>query len=383
MSNDLQHRDATPVAPAGGAMVQVNTGRVVQEVQAAMTVAKHFPRDVTGAAERIRKSCERRGLAAKAVYNYPRGDKRVTGPSIRLAEVMAQNWGNLDFGIIEIEQQEGESTVMAYCWDLETNVRQTKIFQVKHERHKKGGVVTHLRDPRDIYETVANQGARRMRACILGIIPGDIQEMALEQCSKTMAGSEKDVPIAQRIQKMVAAFAEFQVTPEMIERKVGYKLAVCNEYDLEDLRGIYTSLKDNMSGREDWFDLETTDAVESHREQARAAREGQQSEPAADPPEAAPDPPADEPSDEDKARAKAKVAEALGEEPPAIPDEVLLSDYRMVLDAAKTLKRVDELEKKAKGSCDPVTAEAVSEYCSKRREELRGKRKPEPEEERF
>jgi len=369
MSSDLVQGGA-PAGGNGGAMVQVNTGRVVQEVQAAMTVAKHFPRDIMASAERIRKSCERRGLAEKAVYNYPRGDKKVTGPSIRLAEVMAQNWGNLDFGIIEIEQSEGESTVMAYCWDLETNVRQTKIFQVKHERHKKGGVVTHLRDPRDVYETVANQGARRMRACILGIIPGDIQEVALEQCSKTMAGSDRDVPIAQRVQKMVAAFAEFQVTPEMIERRLGYKLAVCNEYDLEDLRGVYTSLKDNMSGREDWFDLETTDAVESHREQARAAREAEDNKPDKSPSPAESDPaPAEE----------AKGGDPPAESTPPIPDEVLVSDYRMVLDSAKTIKRVNELEAKSK-ELDSVTAAVVADLCEKRRAEIRGKKKPEPEE---
>ncbi|PWW19485.1 hypothetical protein DFO73_12055 [Cytobacillus oceanisediminis] len=64
---------------------------------------------------------------------------------------------------------------MAYAWDLETNVRQEKVFTVKHSRKAKGSI-TKLDDPRDIYELVANNGARRLRSYILGIIPGDIVE---------------------------------------------------------------------------------------------------------------------------------------------------------------------------------------------------------------
>jgi len=62
------------------------------------------------------------------MYQYPRGGQRVTGPSIRLAEAIAQNFGNLSYGIQELEQRNGESVAKAFCWDLETNVRQEKVF---------------------------------------------------------------------------------------------------------------------------------------------------------------------------------------------------------------------------------------------------------------
>ena len=81
--------------------------RQAQEVQAAMIVAKRFPRDEVMSHNRILNACKRRSLAERAVYEYPRGGENVTGPSIRLAEVMAQNWGNLDFGITELEQKNG------------------------------------------------------------------------------------------------------------------------------------------------------------------------------------------------------------------------------------------------------------------------------------
>ena len=161
-----------------GAVVHVEQNRAMQEVQAAMIVAKKFPRDQHAAYGRIMIACERSVLAVAASYSYPKGGTMVTGPTIRLAEVLAQNWGNMEFGIKELAQDKGSSEVQAFAWDLETNVRQSKTFVVPHKM-KAHGSFKALNDPRDIYEHVANMGARRLRACILGIIPGDIVDASV------------------------------------------------------------------------------------------------------------------------------------------------------------------------------------------------------------
>jgi hypothetical protein len=240
-----------------GGMVAVASSRQAQEVQAAMAIAKRFPRDEEQAFSAIMRACQRKGLAEAALYSYPRGGQQITGPSIRLAEALAQSWGNLDFGIIELEQRDGESTVMAYCWDLQTNTRQAKVFQVAHER-KAGGQIKRLDDPRDVYELVANQGARRMRSCILGVIPGDVIDAAIEQCEKTIKGGNKE-PLIDRIRIMATKFAEdFSVSVPMLEKKLGHKLDATNEQEMVLLRKIYTSLKDGMSSRDQWFELVDT-----------------------------------------------------------------------------------------------------------------------------
>jgi len=238
-----------------GGMITVASSRQAQEVQAAMAIAKRFPRDEQEAFSRIMQSCQRKGLAEAALYSYPRGGQQITGPSIRLAEALAQSWGNLDFGVVELEQREGESTVMAYCVDLQTNTRQTKVFQIAHERQTKAGGLVKLTDPRDIYEMVANQGARRLRSCILGVIPGDVIDAAVESCEKTMRGESKE-PLADRIRVMATRFLEdFQVSVQMLEKRLGHRLDAINESELVSLRKIYTSLRDGMSKREDWFTL--------------------------------------------------------------------------------------------------------------------------------
>lgn len=228
--------------------------RQAQEVQAAMVIAKKFPRNEAESFNRIMQACRRKTLAEQSMYEYPRGDTKVTGPSIRLAEAMAQSWGNMDFGIIELEQKHGESQVMAYAWDLETNTRQTKIFSVPHIRSTKRGNKV-LTDPRDIYELVANQGARRLRACILGVIPGDVIDAAIIQCNTTLMGNgEKN--LVDLIRDAVALFSQdYGVTVQMLEKFVGCKSESFSLNDLIRLKKVYTSLKDGMAKREDYFEM--------------------------------------------------------------------------------------------------------------------------------
>jgi hypothetical protein len=234
-------------------LAQSMSNREMEEVKGAIFMARQFPRNVFQAEQRILDACKRPSLAESAVYQYPRGGTKVSGPSIRLAEVLAQNWGNIDFGIKELEQREGESTVMAYAWDLETNTRQTKIFTVKHS-YKVKGKIKKLDDPRDIYEKVANDGARRLRSCILGVIPGDIVEKAVQQCQKTLVGAS-DKPLKDRVAEMLKYFKEkYKVTQEMIEAHFGYSVDSFTEVDLVSAKQIINSLRDGMSKVEDWFD---------------------------------------------------------------------------------------------------------------------------------
>lgn len=252
VKNPFQQTAVSEALP--NTMTEVKAQREASEIQAMVFMAKQFPRNQIQAADRILNACTRQTLADSAVYSYPRGGQNVEGPSIRLAEVLAQNWGNLDFGIRELSQENGVSTVEAYAWDLETNVRQAKVFQVAHKRMAKGGTKT-LTDPRDIYEIVANQGSRRLRACILSIIPGDIVEAALAQCSVTQAASVGATPeeIKETIRKLTATMGKFGITAENIQDRYQCRLEAIRPAQIVELRKIYTSLKDSMSKPSDWF----------------------------------------------------------------------------------------------------------------------------------
>ncbi len=229
--------------------------RAIAEVKAAVSMAMANPRQPVKSMDRILQECQRPTLAEQAVYAYPRGGQQVSGPSIRLAEALARNWGNLQFGVREIGRRDRESEVEAYAWDLETNTRASKVFTVPHSRDTKKGKVA-LTDSRDIYEMISNQGARRMRNAILSLIPGDVIDAAVKQCDETIKHA-MGAP-AEQITKMLAAFDELGVTKAQIERRLGHRLDAEStiSQELVTLRKIYTSVKDGYSQVGDWFEPE-------------------------------------------------------------------------------------------------------------------------------
>lgn len=239
---------------ANNAVANAESERAIQEVQAAMVIAKKFPRSQVQAMDSIINACTRPSLANSALYCYSRGGTEITGPSIRLAEAMAQQWGNMQYGIRELSSENGASTVEAFAWDIETNTRQVKTFQVPHARYSKSKGLTKLTDPRDIYEMIANQGARRLRACILGVIPGDVTEQAVKQCEVTQKANIEVSP--ESIKAMAEYFEEsFGVTKEMIEKRLQKRIEAINASQMLNLKRIVQSLKDGMSKPSDWFDV--------------------------------------------------------------------------------------------------------------------------------
>jgi len=241
---------ARTAAAASNAISEAANQREISEIQSAMVIAQKFPRDPRKSLDRVLMACARPTLANAATYNYSRGGSEVTGPSIRLAEALAQSWGNLQFGVRELDQREGESTVEAYAWDLETNTRASKVFQVPHIRFTKNGSYP-LTDPRDIYETVANSGSRRLRACILNVIPGDVVDAAVKQCDLTLKATAEVTP--ERLKSLLDKFGEFNVTRAQIEARIQRGLDSMTPSLLIQLGKIYNSLRDGMSATSDWF----------------------------------------------------------------------------------------------------------------------------------
>lgn len=290
--NDLNvfsnQRKEMTVASAATAIAAT---KQAQEVQARMVVAKKFPRDEEAAMQRILKSCQRPTLAESAMYSYPRGGTEVTGPSIRLAECLAQNWGNIEFGYTELERKQGESTVEAFAWDLETNTRQSKVFTVQHKRDKKNGS-QELTESRDIYELVANQASRRVRSCVLAIIPGDVIDAAIQQCEVTLKGGtmNNSMSLDELITDMILHFANYGVTEEMLSAYIGKNIEAFNDRDVVKLRKVYTSLKDGIVGSDYFLNRMKDSAAELQQKQEAAAQALPEEEPAAAAGEADPAP---------------------------------------------------------------------------------------------
>lgn len=251
MSKDLsEYGFSKPTrASAETNLMQSMEKRAEAEVQAAYIIAKKYPRNLDESDKRIQAACGRKMLAEQAMYEYPRGNTRVRGPSIRLAEVLAQAWGNIDCGVREISQNKGVSVAEAYAIDLETNTRVTKVFHAQHNRGGKNAKT--LTDSRDIYEAVANQGARRLRACILAVVPGDVVDYAVELCEETQRKNLGD--IREQVTKMKEAFLPYEITIDDITSEFGCSERGLTADHIIKLKRIFRSLKDGMGQPWDYF----------------------------------------------------------------------------------------------------------------------------------
>jgi hypothetical protein len=275
---------------------QQTQSRELAETQTKYLMAQRFPRDVVAAMDRILNTFTRPTLAEKSQYQFARGGTDIVGPSIRAAEAIAQGWGNMEQGFRELQRgvdAKGRpfSEVESYCVDLEGRSSKRLQFIVSHWRDTKSGGYA-LKDERDIYELIANQAQRRVRACILAMIPGDVTEAAMSQAEVTLKAKADVSP--EGIQKLVDTFDQLGVSKELIEKRIQRRVDAIQPAQVVSLKRIYASLRDDMSEPSDWFDIPKeapkAEGLEAVRAAAAAKRSGHASpHPAAAPAAADPE----------------------------------------------------------------------------------------------
>ena len=262
MENSLMNRQdngmAQQMMPSAMATQTMNSAqlatnaREIARIQGEIFMAKQFPRNSQQALVNIQAVCSRPSLANAAVYQYAKGGTQVYGPSIRLAEQLARCWGNVRSGWETQEDLPDHCVVRTYAYDVETNVQAERIFTVPMVRHTRQGDAK-LTDPRDRYEMCANQAARRLRACILEVLPVDIVDYAVDQCKQTIESNVKITP--ETGTQMVAAFQKFGVNKAQIEALIQRHLDALDARSYLRLQTIWTSLSDGTGKPEDFFDM--------------------------------------------------------------------------------------------------------------------------------
>lgn len=239
----LREETSTELAPTAHAAA------VQAEVQAAIIVAKKFPRNEDQAYQKLMRACQRTSFADDAIYSYPRGGTDIEGPSVNLAREAGRVWGNLEYGFAIVREDETERHIRGFAWDKETNTKNfaESSFKKLIFRKGKGNIVP---DERELRELTNKHGAILERNALLKTIPKDFIEDAMARCRETLKNQAAQDPDGAR-KRLILAFSEFSITPEMLERKLGHALAECTPAAIANLRKIYTSIKD---GNSTWAD---------------------------------------------------------------------------------------------------------------------------------
>lgn len=259
MSTDVAKRAEESIANLARTTIAsqataVETARAVAEVQAAAVLAQQMPRSIQRARADMLDACQQMALAERSFFSFRRAGSSVTGPSIHLARELARVWGNVDYGIKELRRDDsaGESEMLAYAWDLQTNARNSSTFIVPHRRDTKEGQKA-ITDLRDIYENNANAGARRVREAIFATLPVWFVEEAKATCRATLEhGGGK--PLAQRVAQLIDYFAgKFGVRQERLEDRLSRTSDVWDAHDVAALEVLGRSLHNGEVRVEDEF----------------------------------------------------------------------------------------------------------------------------------
>jgi len=275
---------------------QVEQARAIAEVRAAVMIAMDRPRDRTAAIAEMRELCSLMGLAERAFFRVKRGAEMVNGESIHLARELARIWGNVTYGVKELARNDtkGQSELLAFAWDLQTNARSEIAFIVPHVRGS-GDKRRTLTGTQEIYENNASFAGRRLREAIFAILPVWFKAEAAEICHETLAVGSGGKTKEQTIADLLKAFEGIGVTPAQLEKKRGLKIAEFTGKDVAALRVIFGSIKrEEVTVAEEFYDDDKPATPPANADAFEAASAGKASEPSPPEPQATPTPP-DEP----------------------------------------------------------------------------------------
>jgi hypothetical protein len=255
-------------ASVNAGAVSVEQERAVAEAQGQLTLAKRFPRDLTAAHAELMTACKSQAFAAVAFYSKPQGGGTISGPSIRMAEEVARVVGNFQYGHRELSRDGKKSEVEVFAWDMEKNNYNKRQLTIMHVRDTRDGPKP-LRDQADIDMKISNVASKQVRGLILAMMPKWLVEDAIQECKKTLAGTN-DEPLEVRVRKMTQAFSKFGVSPEHLEKRLGHKLDSMLLDELVEMMGIFNALREGTPASEFFGQQEAAEAVATTAEAIKA-----------------------------------------------------------------------------------------------------------------
>lgn len=243
--NDIIELPAT--TGAGQSLV----GQLVKaEIDTQIATAHQYPRSVAKVVKNVLSLVTiSADSAAECGYALPRGGKPILGPSIRLAEIVAGQWGNCRVGarVVHVDRFEKYLEAEGVFHDLETNTATTARVR-RRIVDSRGNLYND-----DMIVVTGNAAcAIAKRNAILAGVPKAVWNEAYETALRTVKGDVKTLP--ERRAAAFKAFHAFGVTPDMIFDA----LDVGGEEDIgldqiATLGAMHKAIKDGEQQVEEYF----------------------------------------------------------------------------------------------------------------------------------
>jgi hypothetical protein len=187
--------------------------------------------------------------AEECVYALPRGGKPIKGPSVRLAEIIAGQYGNCRIGarVVHVDRFEKYVEAEGVFHDLESNTATTA--RVRRRITDKTGRL--LSD--DMILVTGNAAASiAKRNAILGGVPKAVWDPAYQAAHAVIAGDIKTLAVKR--DEAIKAFAIWGVTPDQIFAAL--EAGGLDDIGLDEiatLRAMFKAIKDGEQKVEDYF----------------------------------------------------------------------------------------------------------------------------------
>jgi len=225
------------------------------EVDQQISTALAYPRDerkggLRGIVNRIVSLAILSDEAAKeSIYALPRGGKAIKGPSVRLAEIVASQWGNCRVGarVVHVDRFEKYVEAEGVFHDLETNTSITSRVR-RRIVDSKGRLYND-----DMILVTGNAAAAiAKRNAIFGGVPKAVWNEGYMAADAVVAGDI--TTLAQNRDEAIKSFAIWGIKPEQI-------FAALEVESLDDvgldhistMRSMYKQIKDGEQKVEDYF----------------------------------------------------------------------------------------------------------------------------------
>jgi len=243
-------------------MLVIDNGVIARaELDVQINTAKAYPRSIQRFVEYATSLVTMdEATAQSCFYCLPRKDKdgvrkEIKGGSIRLAEIIANSWGNIHAATRIVENDGQHITAEACAWDLENNVKITVQNKVSIQFGGKDGKKPYTANT-DMQTMLSNAAcAKALRNAIFKVVPQALVNRILDTAMKFAIGDQKTInsKVAEVFDKLTKMGMAKDKILEYYERAT---LSDITSDDLKSLIGVGTAIKEGYIKPDEVFEME-------------------------------------------------------------------------------------------------------------------------------